>query len=156
MIKAKQKRSTVSTKKLEQEIKILGERVEELQCTADNHASKLSLMEEILLVMREFPIGRSFINRAINRSKLRYLSQVVIPRRQDALLKIQLDKSMPEGIRRKFTDDQLKLIIQSQRALHHRKFFEQRSTIKVKNILMRLQNFLTNHKQRRIENAGVK
>lgn len=153
MIKTKKKPRSVSTKKLEYEIKVLGERVEELQCTSDNHSSKLSLVEEILLVMREFPIGRSFINRAINRAKLRYLQQVVIPRRQDALLKIQMDKSMPEGIRRKFTDDELKLIIQAQRALHHRKYFEQRSTIKVKNILMRLQNFLTNHKQRRIENA---
>jgi hypothetical protein len=139
---------------LENELKSLQERVTDLECTTDSHSSKLSLIQEIISIMRELPVCRSLINRAVNRSKLRYLKQVVIPRRQSELVRLQFDKSMPESIKKKFTNDELKLIMTAQRAVCHREHFETKSMNIIKGTLIWFQQKLL--KQRRVEHAQHK
>jgi len=134
----------VKTKKeLEQELKSLEDRISELECTTDVNTSKISILDEIVGILNELPLGCSLINRAINRSKLRYLKHVVIPRRQKQILKIQMDESMPQPVKSMLIGDNADLLIKAKRTLYHREHFETKSSSKVRNSFIKLHNFLT-------------
>jgi len=130
-------------KELAQEIKDLEERINELETTTDIQADRMSVINEVMSILNELPLGHALVNRAKNRSKLRYLRHVVLPRRQKQLLKIQADKSIPEPIKEILTNDEIDLLVKAKRALHHREEFEHESAHKVRDAFMRLQKFLT-------------
>jgi len=138
--------------KLENELKELKKRVEELEHLNDDGGQQLTIANEVFTVLGEFPLGRSLLNRAINRSKLRYLKQIVIPRREKALLKMAMDDSIPDTIKQQFSKDNIDLIIKARRAVKHRETFEEKSKHRVRSAFSKLQNFLDKTKFNRNHN----
>ena len=138
----------MNTKQLEKEFIRLKERVEELECTSDVHGDKLSLIQEVTNILNELPLGHTLMNRALNRSKLRYIRHVVIPRREAALKQIKEDKSMPAQLKENFIASERELITKAKRAVTHRTNFEKRSASTVRDAFGRLQGFLTEKKNK--------
>ena len=135
-------------KQLEQELLELKQRVEELECTTDYHGNKISLIHEVASILNELPLGHTLMNRALNRSKLRYIRHVVIPRREKALQRIKEDNSMPEGIKMKFIASELELINKAKRAVTHRTNFEKKSASTVRDAFSKIQRFILNKKDK--------
>ena len=129
-------------KDLEQKIKILGDRIEELEANSDVTSSKIAIIDEIFGIFDELPLGHTLINRAINRSKLRYLKQIVLPRRKKHILKIQADDSMPEPVKDILIDESTDLFVKVCNSIKHRESFEKKSADKVQEGFERLHKLL--------------
>lgn len=148
-------RPRVTKVELNDRLRQLEERVQELEKTGDATVSRLAIINEVFSMFADFPIGRRIINRAINRSKLRYLKSIVVPRRQKKLMEIQMMK-MPEPIKAKFTDEALKGLIQIQRAIYHREGYEKKAGESVSKMVNRLQNMIFNFGRKRLEDSKSK
>ena len=136
----------VTNKELLQRIGSLEEKVQELELTSDVQSSHVSLFKEIIEMFKTIPIGRALINRATNRLKLRYLQQIVLPRRKNQLENLKLDKSIPEGIQKMLSKNVVDLYNKAELAVIHRSYFEQQSAFKVRSIFEKIQRMFTNKK----------
>jgi len=132
-----------SRAELEADMQKLNERLSELEISTDVNSSKLSVTDEIIGILHELPLGHTLINRAFNRSKLRYIKHVVIPRRIRQILKLQADKSMSDSIKDVLIDENTQLLIQAKRALLHRSSFEKKSANRVRGGFIKLQKFFS-------------
>ena len=102
----------------------------------------LERIDEIIGILHELPLGHALINRAFNRSKLRYIKNIVIPRRERQILKLQADKTMPDSIKNVLIDENMELLVKAKRALLHRNSFEKMSANRVKGGFAKLQKIL--------------
>lgn len=132
----------VTNKALLALISDLEDRVQELEHVTDSQSSHVSLFREIIEIFRELPIGRAFINRALNRVKLRYLKNVVLPRRQ-AQIEILKNEKMPSGVKELLINDAILLLEKAKHDADHRLFFEKQSSYKVRSIFETLQKMFT-------------
>jgi len=114
----------------------LMKRVDQLEVSNDTAQYNLGIMNEMVELLKEAPAGRYFINRAINRYKLHYLQNVVLPRRSEQLQEIEKE-SMPSFIRSQFVKKELRLIKNVTRAINHRQSFEIHAAINIKDIMSR-------------------
>jgi len=159
-MKSNSNAATLSLKRItkvemNERLKVLEEKVQELEKTSDSVVNQFTIVREILSMLADFPLGKRIVNRAMNRAKLRYLKNVILPRRQKELMKIQTLK-MPEPIKAKFTDDELKLLMQAQRAICHREYYEKRSAEVVTKIMKRIQVMFTSFGRKPIESTNSK
>jgi len=129
-------------KDLLNEMKDLKDRVTELEKTNDVTSKKISILDEVLAIISELPLGKALVNRAINRSELKYLKHVVLPRRQKELLRIQNEKGMPEELKDQFSEEEIDLINSAKRSISHRSFYEEKSSTTVREAFLRLHKFI--------------
>lgn len=126
---------------VEKTIEELRQRVEQLEIQNDTTQFNLKIFEQIIAIISEFPVGKQIINRAINRQKLTYLIDNVLPRRQQSYREINDDKSMPPGIRNSFKSREKTLLKNTERAIIKRRRFEQRAASNVSTFFEKINDF---------------
>lgn len=119
----------------------LRQRVEQLEIQNDTAQFNLKILEQILAIISEFPVGKQIVNRAINRQKLNYLVDCVLPRRQHALEEINHDETMPKGIRKSFKDRETTLLVNTKRAIDKRQRFEMTAARNVSTFFDKINDF---------------
>jgi len=129
-------------------------RVEQLEVSNDATQYNLGIVKEIIAIIKEFPAGKTLINRATNRYKLRYLKLIILPRRKTALLELEKNETMPVDIRKTFMNRESILINKTMRALTRRESFEKKAAIVVGTFLGKLFTLVNKHvKQKKIKHA---
>jgi len=133
---------TVKKKNPSPDLTDILKRIEELEIANDSTQSRLAILYELLEIVKELPNGKAIYNRAINRYKLKYLKNVVLPRRTKELMDLS-HSLMPKGIRSMFVDQQVSLIKRATKAIRHRENYENAATYHVRSILSHVfSNFL--------------
>ena len=123
-----------NTMKTTTRIKDIITRIEDLERANEITSENFAIFREIASIIsevKELPVGRLVMNRALNRHKLNYLKFVVLPRRQKQLIEIHELKKMPSTLRKEFVDNELQLIKSATRSIIHRERFEKEAAEKV-------------------------
>lgn len=131
---------------LQEKLQDLQIRVEQLEIQNDTQYN-LNVLQQIVSIVSEFPAGKQIVNRAINRYRLIHLINIILPRRKQALEEIELDHSMPKGIKDSFIRRELSMIKQTNRAINKRQTFETSAAENVRTFFNNVSDFL--NKQRR-------
>jgi hypothetical protein len=119
-------------------------RVEELEKSDDDVQYRLAILYELLAIVNELPSGKQIYNRALNRYRLKYLKEMVLPRRTLELMNLSHD-TMPQGIRDMFVDKQVNLIKSATRAIKHREYYESLAAYSIRSMLSQI--FSRTHRQ---------
>lgn len=133
---------------VEETIKELRQRIEQLEIQNDTTQFNLKLFEQIIAIISEFPVGKQIINRAINRQKLTHLIDNVLPRRQQSYRDINDDETIPIGIKNSFKTREKLLLKNTERAITKRRRFEMKAANNVSTLFDKINDFFYN-KQRR-------
>lgn len=133
-------------------IKDLRLRVEQLEIVNDTTQLNIKILEQILAIISEFPIGRQIVNRAINRQKLEYLIDNVLPRRQEVFREINDDNTMPKGIKTSFKSREKLLLSNTTRAITKRRNFEKKAADNVSTFFNKINDFFYIKSKRKQKN----
>jgi len=128
-------------------------RVEQLENSNDITQYNLGILKEIISIISEFPSGKTLINRATNRYKLKLLKFIILPRRLKALNELKQNKLMPKEIAQTFITKEQILINKSQKAIKRRKSFEQKASIVVNKFLETLFKLVKQKRIKKIKHA---
>jgi uncharacterized protein YeeX (DUF496 family) len=131
-------RNEVIVRDLNEKIRSLEERVEQLDSFSDTINHQMNIANELIAIMKEFPSGRSIYNRAVNRVKLNNLRFNVLERRKQALIELNNEK-MPSTVKKSFLSKQIHLIQSTLKDINHREVFENRAAITVGTFLKNLE-----------------
>jgi len=113
-------------------------RVEELEASNNITTTHTELLLEMIKIVTEIPAGKQIFNRALNRTKLNQLREIVLPRRKISLNELlNENKDMPDAIKEEFVSQQLRLIKTALNGIRHREYFEEQAADRVRNILTR-------------------
>lgn len=126
-----------SSTQLDEELRDLRDRVESLEISNSIVSEDTETLLELVKIITEIPAGQQIFNRAINRQKLNKLKEIVLPRRQAALIEI-VDEEMPEELKEQFVKDEMKLIASVIRVISHREHFEEYAAQSVRDTLTKL------------------
>jgi len=122
-------------------------KIDELESANDNISQQTAILSELLKIMIEIPNGKQIYNRAINRCKLNYLKNSVLPRREQQLLEFEREQ-MPNPLRKFFVKKEVKLLRSVARAIKHREYFEHRAKGKINTLLNNIFSMTLRHSTR--------
>jgi hypothetical protein len=127
------------------------QRLERLEIDNEVTQHNFTLIQEMLSIMKDLPLGNLIIRRAENKRALSTLKQIILPRRQRQLLEIINMEEVPSQIRQPLVDDEMKLIKSATNAIRHRECYEN----KIKNVFAKNIDTIRKFKSpnRRIQHA---
>jgi len=126
-------------------------RIEELEISNDTSQYNLGVIKEIISIISEFPAGKTLINRATNRYKLRCLTYITLPRREQALIDLEKNSDMPPEIKKTFMNKESILINKTIRAKIRREAFEEKASKVVGDFLKKLFTLVNKNKSKRLK-----
>lgn len=142
------KKKATKGQNLNEIIRMLEERVLELESSVDSNTRKIMIVQEFLEILNDVSFGKALLNRAMNRVKLKHLKYEVIPRRQNELLKLQADRSISQELQEQFTAKQIDLLMKAHLAVKHRETYEKKASNRVITMFQNLQRFLSSQKKK--------
>lgn len=134
---------------VEETIKELRQRIEQLEILNDTTQFNLKIFEQIIAIISEFPVGKQIVNRAINRQKLTHLIDNVLPRRQASYRDINEDDTMPKGIKISFITREKLLLKNTERAITKRRRFELKAASNVSTLFDKINDFFYNKQSKK-------